>query len=741
MATTGLQVSSGPNASNILHSGQLEKTYNNTAKTKSKFNWAGLGNTLASGASFLGTMLSPSALGETADTSGEEAAMENIGGSVSNMNNYDSLQDYYQQANNTSTSFNWQDWRPTSEQKLWGTVGETLQGAQAGMNFGNSLNSNFGNGAGAMGYAGAIGAGIGGAVNMIKSLVSSARADKEAQARQAELHELGEQKKNEAREKVIAQSQNVMANTRDNALLNIAAEGGPLYNNPNFSNGVRNIEEGGSHEQNPLGGVPQGIAQDGIPNLVEEGEVIFDDYVFSKRLKVPNSSKEMLGLKKNKEYTFAEAANKIQEESEERTNDPISKKNLKVMMGRLQEAQEELKAKQEQAKLKKQLAKLSPQEQIALLAQLQGGEQQPQQQQMPMQEQQAIPQEMMMPQQGFARGGHLFSGTSKFGNNSHLTFQTDFNKAINDYIAQQTFSLPYTYVIEDPEELVKKYPLLYGQDWIMSKENPVNKYGRAELGIPYKVKKTSEYDPNASEEFMNGMAQFLRVVPVMGTGIAALKSLADTPHYTNIERAERAALSIPPMEAPRLGNRMAYNPIDVNYLANAMNNTGLSARRAIQEQTLGNRAAAMQATLANNYATQTALANAYIQAQEANQKQRQAVDAFNRETDTQNGNWRSTVNGANTELALKKAETLYNTGILRDTELQNLQATRGKNLSSFYTNIGNLGKDLLARDQVNAGLESGVYGTQSDPMKQMAANTVAALGGLIYTKKKGGKHA
>jgi hypothetical protein len=30
-----------------------------------------------------------------------------------------------------------------------------------------------------------------------------------------------------------------------------------------FNNGVRFIEEGGSHEQNPLGGVPQGIAPDG----------------------------------------------------------------------------------------------------------------------------------------------------------------------------------------------------------------------------------------------------------------------------------------------------------------------------------------------------------------------------------------------------------------------------------------------------------------------------------------------
>jgi len=30
--------------------------------------------------------------------------------------------------------------------------------------------------------------------------------------------------------------------------------------------------EGGSHEANPLGGIPQGMGENGQPNLVEEGE-------------------------------------------------------------------------------------------------------------------------------------------------------------------------------------------------------------------------------------------------------------------------------------------------------------------------------------------------------------------------------------------------------------------------------------------------------------------------------------
>jgi hypothetical protein len=55
----------------------------------------------------------------------------------------------------------------------------------------------------------------------------------------------------------------ISQNNTNNALLNIKAFGGNLHMNDVFNNGVRFIEEGGSHEENPLGGVPQGIPPDG----------------------------------------------------------------------------------------------------------------------------------------------------------------------------------------------------------------------------------------------------------------------------------------------------------------------------------------------------------------------------------------------------------------------------------------------------------------------------------------------
>jgi hypothetical protein len=73
----------------------------------------------------------------------------------------------------------------------------------------------------------------------------------------------------------------------DNKALQMKAYGGPLgYFWDTFDNGVRVIKEGGTHEENPNQGVPQGIAPDGLPNLVEEGEVIYNDFVYSDRLKL-----------------------------------------------------------------------------------------------------------------------------------------------------------------------------------------------------------------------------------------------------------------------------------------------------------------------------------------------------------------------------------------------------------------------------------------------------------------------
>ena len=108
-----------------------------------------------------------------------------------------------------------------------------------------------------------------------------------------------------------------------------------------------------------------GSDRDGIPNLVEEGETIWNDYVFSNRLKVPETLTDKYKL--SKDITFAEASKKLGKEIEETPNDPISKRTFNFFMQDLQQSQEEVKAKKELAKAKRQFNKLSPQEQLEIL--------------------------------------------------------------------------------------------------------------------------------------------------------------------------------------------------------------------------------------------------------------------------------------------------------------------------------------------------------------------------------------
>ena len=113
-----------------------------------------------------------------------------------------------------------------------------------------------------------------------------------------------------------------------------------------FSNGVTFINNGGTHEQNPFEGVPMGVAPDGKPNLVEEGEVLYNDYVFSNRLYPTDKELKEFNLpKKYKRHTIAFIVKDMSKESAERPNDPISKRGLEASLGKLALLQEEQRMK------------------------------------------------------------------------------------------------------------------------------------------------------------------------------------------------------------------------------------------------------------------------------------------------------------------------------------------------------------------------------------------------------------
>lgn len=170
------------------------------------------------------------------------------------------------------------------------------------------------------------------------------------------------------------------------------ALGGDMQTNGgDYSDGLKEINAGKSHEENPYQGVQMGVAPDGSPNLVEEGETIFndEDYVFSNRI---HPKKEVLKkfhmYSKGGKLTYADVSKRLEKEAKERPNDPISKASLKDMLTMLMDAQEQQKAEEEAKEAKKAFEALSPEEQKAVLEQIAQ-----QQQAQANAEQQANPQE------------------------------------------------------------------------------------------------------------------------------------------------------------------------------------------------------------------------------------------------------------------------------------------------------------------------------------------------------------
>ena len=128
----------------------------------------------------------------------------------------------------------------------------------------------------------------------------------------------------------------------DNSLKKHAFGGELGTNGTDFTTGLLEINTGSSHEDNPHEGVQLGLDEQGIPNLVEEGETVYNDYVFSNRLSVPSFMRKQLGLggSMKDEITFAAASKKIAEAGKERPNNPMDMDYMDDALGKLAQVQE-----------------------------------------------------------------------------------------------------------------------------------------------------------------------------------------------------------------------------------------------------------------------------------------------------------------------------------------------------------------------------------------------------------------
>lgn len=131
------------------------------------------------------------------------------------------------------------------------------------------------------------------------------------------------------------------------------AYGGSINNNNmmnrnQYADGgqLTQFNEGGTHEENPLGGIPQGQGPGGQPNLVEEGETKLDsaNYIFSDRLKLDKEVAEDLNIeKKYIGKTFSDISKKLSTSDSFREGDTIEDSNSKRNLDNLMNAQEEFK--------------------------------------------------------------------------------------------------------------------------------------------------------------------------------------------------------------------------------------------------------------------------------------------------------------------------------------------------------------------------------------------------------------
>ena len=629
---------------------------------------------------------------------------------------------------------------------------------------------------------------------------------------------------------------------------NQKAFGGDLQSHgATWDNGFTYIGNGGSHEANPHEGVQIGVDPQGVPNLVEEGEVLWNDFVFSRRINMPDKDRKLFKLGGDKPLSYADAAIRLSKESEERPNDPLSQAGLNKMLTLLSESQETLKAQREQRRARQQFAQMSPEEQINIM-------QMAQQQQMVPKVPQNPSMNMMENPYGnmSAKGGKIFKSggnkgtvkpkkpkTGKYNqdwfnarakalgvdltnfkyndqdlvgnltNFNDLYAQAQRQKAYDTYLAGQRKNwenqeiaagrykrgddgkavykaqfygdadLGKDYISstgaritaeeynkqkaeydqlktkakptkEDKDKIevfhnaaYKNSPVVKGQFAKDYSGNTIYDYSNNvasswipsddELGKDFKWDSNNaaqiEYDPDNK----NSTLSYLRYAPALGGAIGLMTDIFTKPDYSRAQEIKDAgAYNTSTINYTPIGNYLRYNPMDINYAQNKLNQEAAATRRAIQN-TAGTRGAAMAGLLASDYNTQQMSGDLFRKALEYNDALQQKVEDFNRGTDMFNSQQNLSAQRAN-QAAIQQALRDKYQGILAgNTLMDQIDARRAASMSANLTNLvnslGQIGEEAYDQDRIkNVYVGRGVV---EDPYK--------SYGGMLTKKKKGGK--
>lgn len=438
-----------------------------------------------------------------------------------------------------------------------------------------------------------------------------------------------------------------------------------LTHGADFANGQIIVGNGGTHEENPMEGVPMGMDAEGNPNLVEQGEVIFNDYVFSNRLFADGSLLESFNLPKSYDgHSFAAIAEKLGDESKERPNDPISKRGLLSSMSRLQQAQETVRQQTQEGQEGVQYAH--------------GG-----------------------------KMGTLFDGLGNESNNlkraNFFLEPTEDNYSYNPFIDmaytdpdKNTYGIykygvgitPNGEFVETPKYMARAAAKRAGYDVGSSLDD----YNKNPIKVPEKKKSANLDDTD------------LRYAPVVGAAIGLGQNLFSRPDYTSADailEAANQAGNYTPIGYTPIGNYLQYRPFDRNFYLNKLNAQAGATRRAIMNTTSPSRNAAL---LAADYNAQGRLGDLARQAEEYNLAQRQAVETFNRGTNQANAEMGLKAAMANQEAALK-ARSSRLSGVaqamaVRDAVDARRGASMSANLTNFFNSLGDIGREEYSRNMI-----------------------------------------
>ena len=283
---------------------------------------------------------------------------------VANVNTNGDLLDLWQNNFTMTPNLNTRDFRDKSYfDDFLDSYAASWEGFNAGQNFGP--------------WGAAIGAIVGGGSSVIGSIIGRNKASNAADEANRKIEEANERRI----DNLLAAAERVDRENDLRILQNMGANGGklsmgfglrnpfvmpdgtanPLYrafgggltHGMDWDTGINWVDEGGSHGENPLGGVPMGVDEQGIPNLVEEGEAIWNgDYVFSKRMKVPKKLREKYSLPDD--ATFADAVAKLTKNSDERPLSPIDRNTQDYILGEFADTQEEMRMAKAQRAMDRQ---------------------------------------------------------------------------------------------------------------------------------------------------------------------------------------------------------------------------------------------------------------------------------------------------------------------------------------------------------------------------------------------------